>query len=61
MNPLPPSVWCWCPDMRECRAIAEVVDETVLESTSGDVVHWSTVCAAGHRYFLPAELVVLMT
>lgn len=59
-HPLPPSIWAWCPDERECRAVAEVVGETVIESTSGDVCHVWTVCCAGHRYFLPLELVVLM-
>ncbi|MGH3628775.1 MAG: hypothetical protein ACRDRL_15245 [Sciscionella sp.] len=34
----------------ECGLPAEVVDEFVLPSTSGPVLHRATLCVGGHRY-----------
>ncbi len=38
-----------CPDPA-CGALAEVVDERMMESTDGPVCHRLTLCLNGHRY-----------
>lgn len=39
----------------ECLAPAELLDEHELASTAGPVTHRATHCAAGHRFYGPAE------
>jgi hypothetical protein len=41
-----------CPD---CQAPAEVTDRFTLTSTDGPVDHVVVICAAGHRFRMPAE------
>jgi hypothetical protein len=44
-----------CPE-EGCGVPAEVVDRRVLESTDGPIEHICVKCVAGHRFFLPVEM-----
>lgn len=53
MEPVPPTRWCWCPEVNDagesCRVIAVVVDDWWAESTSGPVHMFKVECLVHRR------------